>query len=343
MYGHGMVHGPDMRHFLASVTLERSLEQSLAWVTFWNGTPCGILWNTLWNTPRDTLREHDVSRPFVTAMKDWLCFLGYYMAAGGIEKKDDSFTRVTFNTSLMSPGAPERLESYIRRIGFEPEVVENEIVVKSTQLATHVAWCGWTRTKAVPKDILGLSPEYLRVLLDAMVEGQGGGRSFTFSNMLSWNFQELCAKIGLAANDNVILKPGEASDIPGFESEKLWSDLHGLDVVDASECRPVLESSDIHDVEYDGMAYCVEVPGHVVYVRCNGKPAWCGNSVSISKGGRVAKLNARTSVLAIANPLHGRYDANKYLPENIPSIPPTMLSRFDRTYSGPRLIQARII
>ena len=145
MYGHGMVHGPGTRHFLASVTLERSLEQSLAWVTFWNGTPCGILWNTLWNTPRDTLREHDVSRPFVTAMKDWLCFLGYYMAAGGIEKKDDSFTRVTFNASLMSPGAPERLESYIRRIGFEPEVVENEIVVKSTQLATHVAWCGWTR------------------------------------------------------------------------------------------------------------------------------------------------------------------------------------------------------
>ena len=51
--------------------------------------------------------------------------------------------------------------------------------------------------------------------------------------------------------------------------------------------------------------------------------------VSLAKGGRFAKLNARTGVIAIANPQYGRYDTDKTLPENIPSIPPTLLSRFD--------------
>ena len=31
-------------------------------------------------------------------------------------------------------------------------------------------------------------------------------------------------------------------------------------------------------IDYDGMVYCVEVPNHVIYVRREGKPVWCGNS-----------------------------------------------------------------
>jgi replicative DNA helicase Mcm len=52
------------------------------------------------------------------------------------------------------------------------------------------------------------------------------------------------------------------------------------------------------------------------------------HTVSVAKGGIVATLNARTSVLAAANPSLGRYEPNRTVAENI-SLPVTILSRFD--------------
>ncbi len=52
------------------------------------------------------------------------------------------------------------------------------------------------------------------------------------------------------------------------------------------------------------------------------------HTVSVAKGGIVATLNARTSILAAANPSLGRYDPYRTVAENI-SLPVTILSRFD--------------
>ena len=54
-------------------------------------------------------------------------------------------------------------------------------------------------------------------------------------------------------------------------------------------------------------------------------------TVSIAKAGIIASLNARTSILASANPLESRYNPNISVVENI-QLPPTLLSRFDLIY-----------
>ncbi|MFA4640409.1 minichromosome maintenance protein MCM [Pyrococcus kukulkanii] len=51
-------------------------------------------------------------------------------------------------------------------------------------------------------------------------------------------------------------------------------------------------------------------------------------TISISKAGITATLNARTTVIAAANPKHGRFNRMKPLFEQI-DLPPTLLSRFD--------------
>ncbi len=52
-------------------------------------------------------------------------------------------------------------------------------------------------------------------------------------------------------------------------------------------------------------------------------------TISIAKGGIVATLNARTAVLAAANPVFGRYNVYKSIVENLATLPSTLLSRFD--------------
>ena len=51
-------------------------------------------------------------------------------------------------------------------------------------------------------------------------------------------------------------------------------------------------------------------------------------TISITKAGVKATLNARTSILAAANPIAGRYDRSKSLKQNIQMTAPIM-SRFD--------------
>ena len=54
-------------------------------------------------------------------------------------------------------------------------------------------------------------------------------------------------------------------------------------------------------------------------------------TISIAKAGIVCQLNARTAILASANPIHSRYDPKLSVVQNI-RLPPSLLSRFDLIY-----------
>lgn len=54
-------------------------------------------------------------------------------------------------------------------------------------------------------------------------------------------------------------------------------------------------------------------------------------TVSIAKAGIITTLNARTSILAAANPVGSRYNPKWPITRNI-DLPPTLISRFDLLY-----------
>lgn len=53
--------------------------------------------------------------------------------------------------------------------------------------------------------------------------------------------------------------------------------------------------------------------------------------MSIAKAGIITTLNARTSILAAANPVGSKYNINWPITRNI-DLPPTLISRFDLLY-----------
>lgn len=55
-------------------------------------------------------------------------------------------------------------------------------------------------------------------------------------------------------------------------------------------------------------------------------------TVSVAKGGIIATLNARTAILAAANPQFGKYDTHRNITENI-NIPTPLLTRFDLVFA----------
>jgi len=54
-------------------------------------------------------------------------------------------------------------------------------------------------------------------------------------------------------------------------------------------------------------------------------------TISVAKAGIICSLNARTSILAAANPINSRYNPQMSVVENM-NLPPTLLSRFDLIY-----------
>ena len=54
-------------------------------------------------------------------------------------------------------------------------------------------------------------------------------------------------------------------------------------------------------------------------------------TISVAKAGIICSLNARTSILAAANPVSSKYDATRSVVDNI-NLPPSLLSRFDLIY-----------
>jgi hypothetical protein len=65
-------------------------------------------------------------------------------------------------------------------------------------------------------------------------------------------------------------------------------------------------------------------------------------TISITKAGVKATLNARTSILAAANPINGRYDRTKSLKQNVQMTAPIMSrDRFHKTPFRPKYFSAK--
>ncbi|KAJ3130470.1 hypothetical protein HK098_000035 [Nowakowskiella sp. JEL0407] len=54
-------------------------------------------------------------------------------------------------------------------------------------------------------------------------------------------------------------------------------------------------------------------------------------TISVAKAGIITTLNARTSILASANPINSKFDTNLSMVQNI-NLPPSLMSRFDLLY-----------
>ncbi|MCO6041756.1 LAGLIDADG family homing endonuclease [Thermococcus alcaliphilus] len=115
-----------------------------------------------------------------------------------------------------------------------------------------------------------------------------------------------------------IYTSGKSSSAAGLTAAAVRDELTGSWVLEAG----VLVLADM------GIALIDEIDKMSDRDRSSIHEALEQQTVSISKAGITATLNARTTVIAAANPKYGRFNRMKSLPEQV-DLPPTLLSRFD--------------
>jgi hypothetical protein len=141
--------------------------------------------------------------------------------------------------------------------------------------------------KHLPRWVLELSPRLLKILLDALVAGDGstipskhGGNSIgyrysTVSKQLADDVYELVYKCGYVPTLSVVEHKYDDRDTV-VEYLVLWSDTNYGD-------EPIIyghpdhNGAKVYDEDYDGLVWCLTVPNETVIVRDNGKISVQGN------------------------------------------------------------------
>lgn len=282
-----------------------------------------------------------LTEPIKVPMDAWLEFLGYYLSEGSFGGQKGVPYRTSI-TQTKSAEAIAKIGRCIRACGFRFSRNGNSFEMNDKQLAAHLSQFGKAKEKFVPAYVKSLSKRQLRIFLDALVLGDGwirrpkGNRKAEIgfcssSRRLIDDVQEILLRLGMYGNIYSTDYSGRVSEYKGRKIRgtgrhySLVFCRTGETQVNAGRENRSFKAS------YKGRIYCVEVPSHIIYVRRNGKPVWCGNTISIAKATIHANLRAETSILAAANPKLSRFDPHKDIMEQI-DMPQTLLSRFDLTF-----------
>ncbi|ADI73445.1 MCM family protein [Methanohalobium evestigatum Z-7303] len=269
-------------------------------------------------------------------MNDWLEFLGYYLPEGSVKYMNGIpySVQITQKTS----GKIQKIQNSLDRLGFKWSYDGHSFSIHSKQLAKYLSMFGKCHEKFVPEYVKKLCPGQIKIFVDAMVLGDGYIRCetgqmayITSSKRLADDMQELALKMGYSANNYVVVNKGEIIQVPEGRSSVISNDIYEVSFIREGGNHPSINTNGNYHIEkkpYKGKIYCVEVPNHVLYVRRNGKPVWCGNTVSVAKAGIIATLKSRCALLGAANPKYGRFDRYEGIATQI-NMPPALISRFD--------------
>ena len=183
--------------------------------------------------------------------------------------------------SEKSPWKKEIIE-LIQSLGLKPNVYGNKIVFHDKDLYEYLKVnCGVkAENKRIPREILELCSEDLKLFYETLMKGDGYIRSnsaqySTISSQLANDFQELLLKIGLV---------GCIKRVKGYHKDYPDSckDVY-LIAIRRKRLEPEIRIREIqsHVCEiqnYTGWVWCPTVSTGVVFVRRNGKPVFSGNS-----------------------------------------------------------------
>jgi hypothetical protein len=232
---------------------------------------------------------------FRVKMNEWVEFLGYWLAEGSTTHDKNGNYRVQICNK--DPVIINRVFELFKGWGLHPRVSSEgeghtHVWVLNKQLFDYLSPLGTSHTKYIPFDIKSLPAEQLMKLLDAFVKGDGKEHVMPSGNVMTQcqtssprlrdDIMEIALKAGLSTTSQVHSKTGSQAAIIDPDGRKRIitrkADNFRISLLKHRGVTRIAQPSIEAWEDYDGIVWCVNVPNHVLYVRRNGKPFWCGNT-----------------------------------------------------------------
>jgi len=208
-------------------------------------------------------------------MKDWVAFLGIWLADGWVVTN-----RYEVGIAQKKPQRNE-IRQLLKRLPFKFKESTQKFSCYNKQLHSFLSQFGDASKKHVPMFVKQLSPRLISIFLHWFALGdatlmRGGWRIFyTGSKRLADDIQELLLKVGRVGTVKVRRRFGKRFIVDHMANINLpcYEILERVKKLDSW-----LDKRDTKIVNYSGKVYCATVPNHILYVRRNGKPYFCGNT-----------------------------------------------------------------
>lgn len=228
-------------------------------------------------------------------MESWLNFLGWFVAEG-CSNSNNGEVAIAYNykNELEINDVNEAIEN----IEFKFKAYKDYGISKiySKQLAIWLSEnCGiHAENKKVPNFIKELPPEQILIFLNSLYRGDGHKSKtahtlYTVSKKLSDDVQELLLKSGFSSKYYVRAARKNKNINGKFNCYCInWlkkSNIHN------TANKGLSPSSEEGLVDYNGSVYCLSVPNHVMMVRREGIPVWCGNSLRFYVNGTSEEMD----------------------------------------------------
>lgn len=223
-------------------------------------------------------------------MDKFLEFLGWYVAEGYTNKERGDIS-IAFNPFSKEA---EIITKVIEDLGFKSRISQFAVRIYSRQLGIWlVDNCGHLApNKRTPRFIKELSPDQIDIYLKALFQGDGHKTKTSYilsttSPRLKDDVQELLLKTGFTSRSWMINKNKDEKG--GNRVIMSKHPQYGINWLKKSSYHNTQEKglspSSIETwIPFKGNVFDVTVSNHVIYVRRDGKPFWCGNSLRFYVG-----------------------------------------------------------
>ena len=234
-------------------------------------------------------------------MRDWIQFIGWYVTEGCCYHSNSGYLIRIYQSNKENR---KKILELMKRMSLPAFECNRSVDVQSKQLFMYLKNnCGdYFYNKRLPREYLDLNQEYLNLLFNTLIAGDGSRQSprkgrrmdkicfVSKSPYLISNFVEICLKLGSNCN---IAHQKDGTVIVGVQRKHVKNELYSTRTFGKDKPQ-------VFEEYYSGPVYCPELPkNHTIVIERNGKVSLNGNSYDIGFGALSGALERNEDVIFI--------------------------------------------